>query len=54
MVTVLTMTNQSQRPNLALAVLCGAAFMASLDVFIVNVAFDAIGRSFHGVAHANQ
>ncbi len=44
------MTNQSQRPNLALAVLCGAAFMASLDVFIVNVAFDAIGHSFHGAA----
>ena len=44
------MSNTSQRPNLALAVLCGAAFMASLDLFIVNVAFDAIGQSFHGVS----
>ena len=25
-----------------------AAFMASLDVFIVNVAFDQIGRDFSG------
>jgi len=47
------MSNQSQRSNLALAVLCGAAFMASLDLFIVNVAFDAIGKSFHGVALAD-
>ncbi|MET9479652.1 MFS transporter [Streptomyces sp. NPDC006638] len=31
-----------------LAVLSLAAFMASLDVFIVNVAFDKIGESFHG------
>jgi EmrB/QacA subfamily drug resistance transporter len=49
------MTNQSQpagaaRPGPILAVLCLAAFMASLDLFIVNVAFSAIGRSFHGVA----
>jgi EmrB/QacA subfamily drug resistance transporter len=27
--------------------------MASLDLFIVNVAFDAIGKSFHGVALAD-
>ena len=33
--------------------LCGASFMASLDLFIVNVAFDAIGRSFHGVTLAD-
>ncbi len=44
------MPEESQRPNLALAVLCGAAFMASLDLFIVNVAFNAIGQSFHGVS----
>lgn len=31
-----------------LAVLCAAAFMASLDLFVVNVAFTAIGRDFHG------
>lgn len=47
------MPNRSEHPNLALAVLCGAAFMASLDLFIVNVAFDAIGKSFHGVALAD-
>lgn len=47
------MQKQSEHPNLALAVLCGAAFMASLDLFIVNVAFDAIGESFHGVGLAD-
>ncbi|MCW2495086.1 MFS transporter [Jatrophihabitans sp.] len=35
-------------PRAILAVLSLAAFMASLDVFIVNVAFDKIGESFHG------
>ena len=34
--------------RLVLAVLCAAAFMASLDLFVVNVAFTAIGRDFHG------
>src|SRR4051794_1109591 len=38
------------RPVAVLAVLSAAAFMASLDLFIVNVAFDDIGRDFHGVA----
>jgi EmrB/QacA subfamily drug resistance transporter len=47
------MPNRSEHPNLALAVLCGAAFMASLGLFIVNVAFDAVGKSFHGVALAD-
>src|SRR5436309_12036297 len=45
------MTFQSQpgaRPGAVLAVLSLAAFMASLDVFIVNVAFDDIGTDFHG------
>jgi EmrB/QacA subfamily drug resistance transporter len=41
------------RPGVILAVLSGAAFMASLDVFIVNVAFPDIGRDFHGVALSN-
>jgi EmrB/QacA subfamily drug resistance transporter len=36
------------RPGAVLAVLSLAAFMASLDVFIVNVAFDSIGKDFHG------
>ncbi len=39
------MVNKSQA---SLAVLSLAAFMASLDVFIVNVAFDAIGSDFTG------
>lgn len=36
------------RSNLILLVLCSAAFMALLDVFVVNVAFTAIGASFSG------
>ena len=42
------MPNASQRPHLVLGVLSLAAFMASLDVFIVNVAFDEIGADFPG------
>ncbi|WP_208298739.1 MFS transporter [Streptomyces liangshanensis] len=38
----------THHPRAILAVLSLAAFMASLDVFIVNVAFDKIGESFHG------
>lgn len=34
------------RPGVVLLILSGAAFMASLDVFIVNVAFDDIGADF--------
>ncbi len=41
-------TPRSHRTGLVLGVLSLAAFMASLDVFIVNVAFDDIGRDFHG------
>jgi EmrB/QacA subfamily drug resistance transporter len=41
------------RPGLILAILSGAAFMASLDVFIVNVAFPDIGGDFHGAALSN-
>ncbi len=43
-------TSAPRRPALILALLSLAAFMASLDVFIVNVAFDDIGRDFHGVS----
>ena len=42
---MLAVQNRSQ---LTLAVLSLAAFMASLDVFIVNVAFDDIGADFAG------
>ncbi|MCU1642338.1 MAG: transporter [Nocardia sp.] len=43
--------DQSQgrdRSDLILLVLCAAAFMAMLDVFVVNVAFTAIGRGYPG------
>ena len=43
-----SLPRSSRREGIALAVLCLAAFMASLDVFIVNVAFDAIGKDFGG------
>ena len=36
-----------------LVTLSVAAFMASLDLFIVNVAFPAIGRDFHGSSLSN-
>jgi len=38
----------ASRPGPVLTVLCAAAFMASLDVFIVNVAFTDISHSFRG------
>ena len=53
------MTNESQpqaavvRRGAVLAVLSLAAFMASLDLFIVNVAFDDIGRDFGGTPLAD-
>lgn len=42
-----------QHSKRVLLVLTLAAFMASLDVFIVNVAFDAIGADFHGASLAD-
>src|SRR5947208_9434112 len=42
------MVSQSQRSGVVLAIASLAAFMASLDVFIVNVAFDQIGADFSG------
>ncbi|MFN2560602.1 MAG: DHA2 family efflux MFS transporter permease subunit [Jatrophihabitans sp.] len=42
--------SQPPRAGLVLAVLSVAAFMASLDVFIVNVAFDSIGADFPGTS----
>ncbi|MBO2445606.1 MFS transporter [Actinomadura barringtoniae] len=45
------MAVQSQvRSRIVLAVLCLASFMAGLDLFIVNVAFDDIGRDFPGAS----
>lgn len=45
------MTSQSQR--LLTTVLVGAAFLAGLDLFIVNVAFDEIGRDLAGPSGAD-
>ncbi|HEY2575214.1 MAG TPA: MFS transporter [Streptosporangiaceae bacterium] len=42
--------HESQRWGVVLVVASLAAFMASLDVFIVNVAFHAIGADFRGAA----
>src|SRR4051812_39863928 len=41
-------SDDGARRGAVLAVLSLAAFMASLDLFIVNVAFDDIGRDFGG------
>jgi EmrB/QacA subfamily drug resistance transporter len=41
-------TRPAARPGLVLAVLSAAAFLASLDLFIVNVALPEIGRAFDG------
>lgn len=40
------MDKQSQRTAKAVTILTGSAFLASLDLFIVNVAFNQIGRDF--------
>ncbi|QBJ98857.1 DHA2 family efflux MFS transporter permease subunit [Rhodococcus sp. ABRD24] len=37
-----------------LTILCGAPFLASLDLFVVNVAFDQIGTSFPGHSLADM
>src|SRR5262249_48762322 len=42
-----------RRANLVLATLCLASFMASLDVFVVNVALHDIGQSFGHSALSN-
>src|SRR5688572_23180565 len=42
------MANHSQRTGLLTAVLAGGPFLAGLDLFIVNVAFDEIGRDVGG------
>jgi EmrB/QacA subfamily drug resistance transporter len=50
------MKNQSQphaRPHAALAVLSAANFVAALDLFIVNVAFNAIGHDYHSASQSD-
>ncbi|MFY0569848.1 MFS transporter [Archangium lansingense] len=41
------------RPGAVLTVLSAAAFLAGLDLFIVNVAFEHMGRSFRGASLAD-
>jgi MFS family permease len=38
------------RPGRVLAVVSAAVFMASLDLFVVNIAFPDIARDFHGTS----
>lgn len=42
------------KPKLVRLITSLAAFMASLDRFIVNVAFDAIGKDFRGANASNR
>jgi MFS family permease len=47
------MDSRSQRrAGLVTAVLVGSAFLTGVDLFIVNVAFDDIGRDFASRGHA--
>ena len=46
-------TNLDKRPGLVLATLCLASFMATLDLFVVNVALKDIGRDFRGQGLSN-
>src|ERR1700678_2786982 len=39
-----------QRKWLVALIVCAGVFMASLDLFIVNIAFPAISRHFHGAS----
>jgi len=51
---VVTSDKRSTSQGATLAVLSTAAFMASLDLFIVNVAFPHIARDFHGESLGNM
>ncbi|MEI5673165.1 MULTISPECIES: MFS transporter [unclassified Nocardioides] len=46
------MSSRSQRSGLVTTILVGAAFLAGVDLFIVNVAFDEIGRDLAGPSGA--
>lgn len=48
-----TRDTRAHSPRTILTVLSLGTFMASLDVFIVNVAFDKIGADFHGSSIAD-
>src|SRR3954452_933926 len=49
----LTVEERPPRPSLVLAVVSAAVFMASLDLFVVNVAFPDIEQQFGGTSLAN-
>src|SRR3954469_16901384 len=49
----LTVQDRPPRPSLVLAVVSAAVFMASLDLFVVNVAFPDIEQQFGGTSLAN-
>src|SRR3954464_1500624 len=49
----MTTQSQARRPGAVLAVLSAAAFMASLDLFIVNVALDDIRADFGSASLAD-
>lgn len=51
--TTETRPQQRDRSTAIVFVLCAAAFMAMLDVFVVNVAFTDIGNSFAGSSLSN-
>src|SRR5579859_1351159 len=44
---------QGRSPALILATLCGANFMATMDLFIVNVSLHSIGVGFGGEVLSN-
>jgi EmrB/QacA subfamily drug resistance transporter len=44
-------TSQARHQGLVTAILVGAAFLAGIDLFIVNVAFGEIGRDFADADH---
>src|SRR5881392_2466685 len=41
------LTRRSASPRLVLAIVCAAVVLASLDLFIVNVALPQMARDFH-------
>src|SRR5690242_9720740 len=45
-VEAVTMTTATNRPGAVLVITSSAAFVATLDLFIVNIAFPAISASF--------
>src|SRR3954467_4939662 len=49
----LTVEDRPTRTGPVLAVVSAAVFMASLDLFVVNIAFPDIQRDFHGTSLAN-